>query len=320
MSGAGQRPNPRSARPARCPSSSVWLPALERHAKTTHLLLTPDGAYFLLSPRDAGGVHVCARWAARAAFVPATLRLASRHGDAIGLRLDVAGMRRALRGAAALSPESVDVRLTTAPAPTPGLPPTPTLRLVATGGDAGLTHDLPLLARPLAPADVDALAADRDAAPLAPWYVDVAPRAARLAAAADRLAALAPAMTVELCPSGALRLRAAGGGAALAVEAAGLDVLPPAARAPDAAGTPPSLADDAPPPPGAVRVPVSSRDAARALGVAAATRAARALVGVTAGGAALHFVLAMAAPGGGAGVDADTDLTVRVPVLVEEGV
>jgi hypothetical protein len=69
-----------------------------------------------------------------------------------------------------------------------------------------------------------------------------------------------------------------------------------------------------------VRVPVSSRDAARALGVAAATRAARALVGVTAGGAALHFVLAMAAPGGGAGVDADTDLTVRVPVLVEEGV
>ena len=128
-------PDPSLARPARFPSS-VWLPALERHAKTTHLLLTPDGAYFLLSPRDAGVVHVCARWAVRAAFVPATLRLASRHGDAIGLRLDVAGMRRALRGAAALSPESVDVRLTTAPAPTPGLPPTPTLRLVATAHGA----------------------------------------------------------------------------------------------------------------------------------------------------------------------------------------
>ena len=311
----------RHARCAPLTPHTAWLPALERHAKTGHLLLTPDGIHFLLSPRDAGGVHVCARWAARAAFVPATLRLSSRHEDAIALRLDLAALRRGLRGATALSPESVDVRLTTtaAVAGAPAAHPTPTLRLVAMGGDAGLTHDLPLLAKPLPPADLDALVSDRDAAPLAPWYVDAAPRAARLAAAADKLASMAPAVVVELCPSGALRLRAAGGGAALAVETAGLDVLPPRERVPVADGPPPSLAQDASLPPGAVRVAVASKDVARALGVATSTRAERALVGVTAGGAALHFVLAFA-DGSGAGVDADTDLAVRVPVLVEDEV
>ena len=263
---------------------------------------------------------MCARWAARAAFVPATLRLSSRHEDSIALRLDLAALRRGLRGAAALSPESVDVRLTTTPgAGAPAAHPTPTLRLVSMGGDAGLTHDLPLLARPLPPADLDALVSDRDAAPLAPWYVDAAPRAARLAAAADKLASMAPAVVVELCPSGALRLRATGGGAALAVETAGLDVLPPRERVPSAGGPPPSLAQDAPLPPGAVRVAVASKDVIRALAIAASTRAARALVGVTAGGAALHFVLAFA-DAGGAGVDADTDLAVRVPVRVDDEV
>jgi hypothetical protein len=260
-------------------------------------------------------MHVTARWAAAAAFARGSLRVAARHGDLIALRLDLGALRRGLRGAAALGPEGVELRLTTVERAGGGAR-APALRLAAAGGDAGLTTDLPLLAPPLAPADVDALVAERDAAPLAAFYVDAAPAAARLAAAADRLALLCNSITVDLDPAGCITMRAAGSGAALAGEVGGLDVLPPAARAPPRAA-PADLASTAPPPHGVIRVTVASKHVVHALGAAASMRAARALVGVPPGGAALHFILAFADPAA-CGIDPDTDLAMRVPVLADE--
>ena len=88
------------------------------------------------------------------------------------------------------------------PLPSPHPPPTP--------------HSLP---------EVDALVAERDAAPMCAFYLDAAPDAARLSALVGCLDRVAQVLDLELGADGRLALRAVGEGASLAAAVGGLAVL-----------------------------------------------------------------------------------------------
>jgi len=319
-----------------------WLPALEKFGKTFQLLLTPEDLYLLQTGLDTGGPFVAARWAATAAWAPGSLKLASRHGDSIAFRLESGALRRGLRGAVALGAESLELRLTqrapggavaggpAAPAGgAPPPPPAPFLALASRGGAAALAHDVPT-SRPYPPADLDALVAARDAAPLCAFYVDVGGVAGRLAGALDRLAPLAGGdVQVEAGPSGRLALRARGAGVASGVALAGLPVLPPAARVEEAGtggGRAGGLgAEAALPPPGTPRLPgtltatTRARDLERSLAAAVALRPARALLGIGPSDTPfIHVRLAFRSAGADGGVDEGLDLVMRLPVVEEE--
>ncbi|BDA43309.1 hypothetical protein COCOBI_04-3210 [Coccomyxa sp. Obi] len=297
-------------------------PALERHGKACHMLLSREDVHLIQTTLDADGMLICARWAIDILFEPNTYTCDSRHHNLIAFQLEVGLLRRVLQAAGAHDADSLEVKLAMRAVPTgANTAPVskPFLTFTCRGPNLNMVQDLPI-SKPHLPAEIDRLVMDKDITQVCPFYLDLQGEGQRIQAIVDKLRSISATMTLLTTKHGHLHLQVTAEQVQLATEVQSLEVLPAAV----AKGAQP-LTEAAPE--GRLQEATRNGDAASAivqvkhftksLHSSQLTQPAQVLCGIGDTGGHVHFMFVYRDPFSEAGYDDKISLSYKLPVLQE---
>mmetsp|Transcript_34110 Transcript_34110/g.61497 ORF Transcript_34110/g.61497 Transcript_34110/m.61497 type:complete len:333 (-) Transcript_34110:1515-2513(-) len=216
--------------------ASRLLPAIEKFSKICIILTSPDEICFMLTPAESENVFLSVRLLNYLVFERGELRCESKADNTIGLTVDVPLLTRVLHNAISHRAQRCLIKLSQK-APASSLnsesnqsePPhevRPVLVCVATGPSCSLSHDLPLLAPPLARGPLDHLRALRDSTELCHFYVDLGSILEATCAMIERMRSLGDELEIATSQTGEFFLSLASPGISLGSHSRGLQVIP----------------------------------------------------------------------------------------------